>query len=436
MQHSVDLLFIQAREAVSIVYKAISRRDVRSMPELTFGVSSRLFIVEHIKNIHPKDVFKEDISAASSRDKHRTLIRKIASRAPLGAEMLRRAFEKATIIVHVRITKTLLARGEVVTGRFHKNLQLSGLMTKFDEDKVIDLAHEAHRFYIRREGQHNLTNDGAIFKALEAAMMLKTVADTVGQPEVLELFLVVAPILGTFFVVTYGYAKCSSNGYGDVGEIIKKSPHNNTIMPRTLGKDGDVYKCLQTKQTILHEDLRVGDLEKGYWVLALQGGSDALSSLGDQPEFTIGSSPQATSGLSRTDSTLAAQVASEEATTWGLVSHPQELQSDSTISGVHTVESSTETLRLLYPYWTLSMPYFVEGQPELHHYVQGGSGDVRYGETEHGNRTSCEQGIESPFSARCVTGHVRRTGDRPFAQGGFSDVWCGKTTEVPVRKLQ
>ncbi|KAG9017260.1 hypothetical protein FRB93_007373 [Tulasnella sp. JGI-2019a] len=122
MQHSVDLLFIQAREAVSIVYKAISRRD----------------------NIHPKDVFKEDISAASSRDKHRTLIRKIASRAPLGAEMLRRAFEKATIIVHVRITKTLLARGEVVTGRFHKNLQLSGLMTKFDEDKVIDLAHEAH----------------------------------------------------------------------------------------------------------------------------------------------------------------------------------------------------------------------------------------------------------------------------------------------------
>lgn len=31
-----------------------------------------------------------------------------------------------------------------------------------------------------------------------------------------------------------------------------------------------------------------------------------------------------------------------------------------------------------------------------------------------------------PCPARCLTDLVRRTGDRPFAQGGFSDVWEGE----------
>lgn len=32
----------------------------------------------------------------------------------------------------------------------------------------------------------------------------------------------------------------------------------------------------------------------------------------------------------------------------------------------------------------------------------------------------------SPLPARCLTGMVERIGDHPYAQGGFSDVWCGK----------
>lgn len=31
-----------------------------------------------------------------------------------------------------------------------------------------------------------------------------------------------------------------------------------------------------------------------------------------------------------------------------------------------------------------------------------------------------------PCPAKCVTDLVRRTGEHPFAQGGFSDVWCGE----------
>lgn len=104
-------------------------------------------------------------------------------------------------------------------------------MHKLLEERAIDLALEAPQFYIRRERQHELTNDGVTFKALvDLTMTLKMVADHVTPPAVLELFLVVVPIQGIFFVVTCGHERGSPNGQGDIGEVIRKCAFQITCM--------------------------------------------------------------------------------------------------------------------------------------------------------------------------------------------------------------
>ncbi|KAG8878898.1 hypothetical protein FRB97_002135 [Tulasnella sp. 331] len=248
----VDNLFKTARESIKALYMAMHSRRLALAQKL-----GDCFVHEC------DDAYYRDIQACYRKQV-------ILKRTKPTASELTDAMKKTTMDVTISVSKKVLVCGRGTPGRYHGALRLQGLIYKLDQEKAINMLTDTLKFYLRREKQHTLTANGAIFEAVGQGEVLTSVrkSATTALNGSLELFLAVAPLHQPLAIITAGYER--NHKQLDVGEVVVKPNDKNSPLPHWFGKRGDVYRSTKSKTLINYEDMRWEDLTRGPWVLAFR----------------------------------------------------------------------------------------------------------------------------------------------------------------------
>ncbi|KAG8990541.1 hypothetical protein FRB94_013302 [Tulasnella sp. JGI-2019a] len=250
--------------------------------EEAFQAIRELYITMYSVKDEKVDNFIEAFGDAKARDKlsverRHTVLSRIgkAKQAALSkGDDLKNAFTAATVPVILSVVdnttgfnKRILERQvDANSIRFLETMRLHGFMYKLTTEGF-SLQHFS-QFFLCREKQHNITNDGVVFEKLGDKTSLKA-ARQKDSEKPLELFLVVLKDDEPLVAVTCGYVGDASAGR-DFGELIQK-PNAGSVIKTSYGGGGGIYRSLNGKSKVPHEQLKWTDLEKGYWILPLKG---------------------------------------------------------------------------------------------------------------------------------------------------------------------
>ncbi|KAG8864632.1 hypothetical protein FRB96_005136 [Tulasnella sp. 330] len=252
----VDDLFKQAQESVQKLYEALYPGGYCTKAQKT------------------RDKFTEEMGDARQCDERRAQRLKIMisiqqSKASKG-KALTDEWEKATVDVKLSVVDVTVPTSRPIlehedsrttARKYHQTMPLHGLVHMLVQERGLSLEYFL-TFYLRCEGQQDLTKDGVIFKRLAKEQKLKTAAKEIPIEEpmvkqtalllpTLELFLVVLEPKEDFIVITHGHDKSLAGKEPDVGYIVKKSN-----AAHALGKPGTIYRKPKDKKPIHYESLQ------------------------------------------------------------------------------------------------------------------------------------------------------------------------------------